>query len=72
MTFPGTSAARWLKLADEQAEQVTYLENRGEFAGVARNREKLYRRTVESIQLETETGKPHCVCCLKPVGRIHR
>lgn len=61
-------AAQWEKLAVEADEHAAYLESRGEHAGAWREKAHTYRRTVEALKLEAETGTWHCVCCLKPIG----
>lgn len=61
------SKDHWAQLAKEADEHADYLEGRGEYAGDWRHKAETYRRTVRSLIQERETGKPHCVCCLKPL-----
>ena len=61
--------AHWAALAVEADAWASYLESRGEHGGSYRNKAATYRRTVEALDLEAATGEPHCVCCLKPMGR---
>lgn len=62
------SGSQWAALAEEADRTAEWEESQGRYGGVYRNKAALYRRTVESEQLEEATGKPHCVCCLKPLG----
>jgi hypothetical protein len=60
------SIAHWNRLAEEADQRADYEEGRGDAnnAKVIRTNAEMYRRTAKSIELEKQTGKPHCACCL--------
>lgn len=58
-----SSIQHWLALADEQDRAVA--EGIACCPQASRARADTFRRTARALQLEQETGKPHCVCCLK-------
>jgi hypothetical protein len=60
------SADHWNKLADDELRWASYEEGRGHYGGVHRNRAEMFRKTARSLQLEIETGKPHCTVCVGP------
>ena len=63
------SMEQWEALAAEQDERATWTStHRTGCVDVCRNKAALYRRTVEALRLELETGQPHCTCCLKPAN----
>lgn len=62
------SAAQWALLAEEAERMAEWEESHGRYGGVYRNKAATYRRAVEANALEDQTGKPHCVCCLKPTS----
>jgi len=57
------SIAHWRMLATEQRQRAA---RRPDLYPAAPNKAALYERTATSLELELETGIPHCVCCLKP------
>ena len=57
----------WASLAADADRMAIYEESQGRFGGVHRNKAEAYRRAEAALELETSTGKPHCVCCLKPL-----
>lgn len=60
------SAAHWESLAAEADRMGDWERDHGRFDGVYRNKAKTYRDVVRALQLQAETGIPHCSCCLKP------
>lgn len=63
------SRNHWIALAVEADARADYEERagRGSGSGTAhRNKAEMYRRTAKALNLELETGKAHCACCLKP------
>lgn len=72
------SQATWTKLADDAERWVAFVEERRaagvemmDAPDVLRCQAETYRRVVRSYDLELATGKPHCACCLKPLGERH-
>jgi hypothetical protein len=62
------SGSQWAALAEEAERMAEWEESHGRYGGVYRNKAATYRRAVEANVLEEQTGKAHCVCCLKPRG----
>jgi hypothetical protein len=63
---PQESADHWNQLADDELRWAEYEEGRGHYGGVHRNRAEMFRKTARSLELQVETGKPHCTVCLGP------
>ena len=61
------SADHWNQLADDELRGAEYEEGRGHYGGVHRNRAEMFRKTARSLELQVETGKPHCTACLHVV-----
>jgi hypothetical protein len=67
------SAQHWEKLADDEErwahyEEVELKERHGKVHEVHRHKARVYRDAAKANRLQIETGRPHCVCCLKPMG----
>lgn len=58
----------WRALAQESDRRAAYEDGRGSSGVAHHNRAELYRRTATALEMERDTGRPHCVCCLKPSG----
>lgn len=61
-------AKQWEDLAKEEDHKAAIDAQAGHNTSANHERAKFYRRTAESFRLEAKTGKPHCACCLKPLG----
>ena len=61
------NAEHWNHLANEQDKMGDYEASRGHYDGVHREKAALYRRTVVSLFLQSETGVVHCVDHLLPI-----
>jgi hypothetical protein len=62
------SCAHWRRMATEEKARGEYNRERGETDVVQRNREDLFNKCAESIELQLKTGVPHCVCHLIPMS----
>jgi hypothetical protein len=63
------SIEHWLALATEEEKQAAWDRERGidlskPGCSAGDHRARVYRRTAEALQLERETGRPHCSACL--------
>jgi hypothetical protein len=63
------SIEHWLALATEAEDQAAWDRARGfdlSLPGCSPgdHRARTFRRTAEALQLELETGRPHCSACL--------
>lgn len=54
--------AHWKQIA--QAERDLHLVTGGRFGRL--DYAEVCERTARALQMEIETGKPHCSCCLSP------
>jgi hypothetical protein len=62
-------AQHWLRLAEVERERARHLVQLGSptgYTGAYELRAKLYEQTARALELERDTGIPHCSCCLKP------
>lgn len=60
------SIRHWRELAEEMTKMAIYEERMGRVGVGYRNKAATCEQTARALELEVETGKPHCVCCLKP------
>jgi len=60
------SIEHWRALAEEQRTRPTW--DRYACAQACAARAETYERTARSLELQRDTGMPHCACCLKPTG----
>lgn len=56
----------WTRLADEESARPSW--DRCAVKAICDYRANVYRRTVEALRIQLETGVAHCSCCLKPIG----
>ncbi len=62
------ASAHWKDLAKSERDKAEFLKSRGLPYGDVSSyyaRAATYDRTAISIDLEIQTGRPHCVSCLK-------
>jgi hypothetical protein len=69
------SIAWWAKLANDEKKKAHDEKQRGFYAGVHEAKAKTYEHTARSLQMELETGVPHCNCFLHaiplPIDKHH-
>lgn len=65
------SAEHWESLAEGEERMIAHYAALGNPHGSTdsyAHRAKTYRDAAKALRLQESTGKPHCVCCLKPMG----
>lgn len=62
-------AEHWRQLAAEARRKGEWDQQMVGSGVAAFNKAAMYERTAEALDREATTGKSHCVCCLKPLGR---
>ena len=65
------SVEHWRRLASEAEDQAAWDRDRGidlslPGSSAGDHRARTYRRTADALQLELQTGRPHCSACLGP------
>lgn len=58
----------WRALATASDARAAYEDARGSSGVAHRNKAESYRAVARALELERDTGQPHCPCCLKPSG----
>jgi hypothetical protein len=58
-----TAEKMWLQAAQHQDDEASIMAKYGDTSTHTRNA-KLYLRVAQTIRMEIETGKTHCVICL--------
>lgn len=63
------SAEHWDALTEEALRMAEWNDAHVGSGAPQRHKAETYRRAAQASRLEVSTGKPHCSCCLRPLGR---